>query len=656
MKNVLIVDDEETLLMIMVGRFEDYSDRFNVMTARNGKDAVATLESEDIDLVVTDLKMPVMDGIELLAYMSHKHPTVPAIAVSAYCTPQIQKKLKEMGALRVLDKPVDFELLAQEVIDGLEGGDNRGSLSGFSVSSFLQILQMEEKTCTLEVHGPGKKRGNLYVVQGELYNAQFEESQGEEAAYAIVAWEKAHFFLKDLPRNRRERRIQKSMMSVVMEGLRRKDEAAGVAGDEESRSEPESEITEDSVIELEDEEDIYSGRDDTFVFELDEVLQMFEEQPEGDAAKQSPGDRPAEGSLPKTKKPHPAMNKPQAASSKTPASGGLFKPVVFQSVVSKCRERALLESLLKTGGENLNVDLALQASRFYKRDGQLRIDEVFVGGEVDLETGAFYECENPLLAKALKNKCPEPCKLNREHSAGLEAKLAAVGLKTLVYIPLFEDKSSAVLLILGFSSAEQMNSTPEMVDWIASLMALNYERNRLLYVFARQREALEAVEQIGKELGSQSVDMEKLLRGTLEKIRVILNVEAGALYLRDKGELKVTVAFNTRGEACENYRLKIGSGVAGHVAAKGRTAIVNDEKKSSVHYQHVDKRSGFTTRSVLCVPMVTQSWIIGAIEVRNKINGAFTLTDEGLLKPIAASLSALLMNEQRKRSKDHKAA
>jgi len=653
MQNVLIVDDEETLLLIMVGRFEDYSDRFNIFTARNGKEAVAVLESEDIDLVVTDLKMPQMDGIELLAYMSHKHPATPAIAVSAYCTPQIQKKLKELGALRVMDKPVDFDLLAQEVLKGLQGGDNRGSLSGFSVSSFLQILQMEEKTCTLEVHGAGKKRGFLYVVGGELYDAQFEDMQGEDAAYVIVAWEKAHFFLKDLPRNRREKKIHKSMMSVVMEGLRRKDEAGMEDGDEET--EPEPELQEESVIDLESEEDIYGGRDDTFVFELDEVLQMFEDQPQEEGGAQAAVDSRADKSSREEPKPEPGKKPARSAPSASKTGGAKLEPVVFQSVVSRCRERVLLDTLLKTAHEPLRVDLAVQVSRFSKRGDQLRVDEVFIGGNVDLKAGAFYDYGNALLDRSLKNKRPEPVRLTAGKSTGFEARMAAGGLKAVLYIPLFEDKSSAVFLVLGFSAPERLNASGVILDWIASMMALNYERNRLLYVFARQREALETVEQIGKELGSQSVDMEKLLRGTMEKIRLILNVEAGALYLRDKGELKATVAFNTCGEACENYRLKLGAGVAGHVAAKGRAAIVNDEKKSSAFFKHLDKRSGFRTRSILCVPMVTQSWIIGAIEVRNKINGAFTVTDEALLKPIAASMSALLMNEQLKRSKDLRA-
>jgi CheY-like chemotaxis protein/putative methionine-R-sulfoxide reductase with GAF domain len=655
MKNVLFVDDEETLLLIMAGRFEEYSDRLNVFTACNGKEAISVLGSEDIDLVVTDLKMPEMDGIELLAFMSHKHPTTPAIVVSAYCTPQIQKTLMEMGALRIMDKTADFDQLTQVVLKSLEGGDNRGSLNGFSVSSFLQILQMEEKTCTLEVHGPEKKRGYLYVVQGELYDAQCADMQGEEAAYAIVAWEKAHFFLRDLPRNRREKKIQQSMMSVVMEGLRRKDEADMEA--EEVKSETQTDMQEESVIDLEDGEDIYSGRDDTFDIELGEVLNLFDNLPEGLDTAKPPRDS-ADGHTP-SKGPKPEPGKKKAGNqpfTSSKLSGSKLEPVVFQSVASKCSQRILLDTLLKTGQDKLRVDLAVQASRFYKRGDQLRVDEVFIGSDVDLKVGAFYDCGNSLSNQALKNKRPEVVRLIEGTSTGFEGRLAAVGLKVLMYVPLFEDKSSAVSLVIGFSSIERMNSAAVILDWIAGMMALNYERNRLLYVFARQREALETVEQIGKELGSQSVDMEKLLRGTMEKIRLILNVEAGALYLRDKGELKVTVAFNTCGEACEKYRLKIGSGVAGHVAAKGQAAMVNDETKSSAFFAHIDKRSGFKTRSVLCVPMVTQSWIIGAIEVRNKINGAFTVTDEGLLKPIAAALSALLMNEQLKRNKDHRAA
>ena len=110
MKNILIVDDEETLLLVIVSRFKNYRDRFTVFTALNGKEAVKILEAENIDLVVTDLNMPEMDGFELLVYMNNNFPSIPVIVNSAYCTSEMQAKLNTIGTMRLLDKAVDFDL------------------------------------------------------------------------------------------------------------------------------------------------------------------------------------------------------------------------------------------------------------------------------------------------------------------------------------------------------------------------------------------------------------------------------------------------------------------------------------------------------------------------------------------------------------------
>ncbi|MBW2440931.1 MAG: response regulator, partial [Deltaproteobacteria bacterium] len=91
MKNVLIVDDEETLILIIESRFEDYKDQFKLLTASNGKEAPRILESNVIDFVVTDRNMPILDGIELLAYMSATFPTIPAIAMTAFSTPDVEE-------------------------------------------------------------------------------------------------------------------------------------------------------------------------------------------------------------------------------------------------------------------------------------------------------------------------------------------------------------------------------------------------------------------------------------------------------------------------------------------------------------------------------------------------------------------------------------
>ena len=223
MKNILIVDDEETLLLVIVSRFKNYRDRFTVFTARNGKEAVKILEAENIDLVVTDLKMPEMDGYELLIYMNNNFPSIPVIVNSAYCTSEIQEKLDAIGAIRLLDKAVDFDLLLDAVMQELEDLPT-GSIKGISTCGFLQMIEMEQKTCLLEVQSAGHPPGHLFIVQGDIYDAACGDSTGEDAAYRIIGWDKVQLFLKDLPTNKIQKRIGKSTMAVVMESLRIKDE------------------------------------------------------------------------------------------------------------------------------------------------------------------------------------------------------------------------------------------------------------------------------------------------------------------------------------------------------------------------------------------------------------------------------------------------
>ena len=115
MKNVLVVDDEETLVMIMVGRFEDYRDRFNVFTANNGKEAVKILESETIDLVVTDLKMPEIGGIELLEEIRGQGDETPVILITAYGTIDTAVSAMKGGASDYIVKPFQRDTLLVSV-------------------------------------------------------------------------------------------------------------------------------------------------------------------------------------------------------------------------------------------------------------------------------------------------------------------------------------------------------------------------------------------------------------------------------------------------------------------------------------------------------------------------------------------------------------
>ncbi|MEE9497195.1 MAG: GAF domain-containing protein, partial [Desulfobacterales bacterium] len=602
MKNVLFVDDEETLLRIMVGRFEDYKDRFDVVTAGNGKEAIEILESKTIDLVVTDLKMPIMDGVELLAYMSADYPSIPAITVSAFCTPKIQKMLEEMGTLRVMDKPVNLDLLAQAVIEGLGRSHQGGSLSCVSLSSFLQIIEMEEKTCLLEVHGEGPMRGYLYMVQGELYDATCGVLQKEEAAYAMIAWDNVQLYIKDLPKEKPKKRIEKGLMSLVMEGLKRKDEMNPAKESDSPEPESTREITEESLM-----------------AEFDRALEGFEEESVTPISKKSTIDQ--------------SPPKPKAEAKAT------FSGKIFNITHSNVSDGKLLRALMSELQRIVTIDLAVLMSQVKHKPGLFRIEDLVVDGSTSIRKGAVYSCKDSGIFEVMKHRNPLIINMNGPVSSDIEKQLfESHGINSYLCVPILTGDTVSRILVLGAKRTANFSDAGGYVDWIASGLSMAMERNRLSSTVSKQKEALSAAHQIGLALVSRNYDIEKVLNLSMEHIRKIMNVEAGTLYLKEKDHLKIATAFNTKIDAVKKYRLKIGQGIAGYVAAKGKTMVENDTKKSSQFFQEIDKLTGFKTRSVLCVPLFSQRKVIGVLEVLNKIDCNFDGIDETILHSLADSI------------------
>ncbi|OQY07285.1 MAG: hypothetical protein B6I22_03330 [Desulfobacteraceae bacterium 4572_123] len=230
LNNVLIVDDESSLLFSIEAGFAAFQNKIKIFTAEHGKAAVQILESKAIDLVVTDIKMPQMDGFELLAHMSSRFPEIPVVVMSAYATPDIEAQFKAMGTLRILEKPVDFNELVHTVQEGLSYSAQQGSISGISVDSFLQLVEMEEKTCLLEVRNQEGQKGLFSFYQGRLYDAVCGDLRGQAAAVEIAMWDNVRLNLKNLAGKKIKQRITTGLMSILMEASRRKDETREECG------------------------------------------------------------------------------------------------------------------------------------------------------------------------------------------------------------------------------------------------------------------------------------------------------------------------------------------------------------------------------------------------------------------------------------------
>ncbi len=236
MKTILIVDDEPRLLQSIQAGLKIHQNSFSVKTALNGKEAVSCLSSEQIDLVITDLKMPEMDGFELLAYITSHYPSLPTIVMTAFSTPEIERKIEETS-LKLLEKPIDFDELAQSIFESLEQTNEVGSLTGISLPSFLQLLETERKTCLIEVRS-GEHKGYIYFNNGELTSAVFDGTKGDEAVYGMLMFDDIDIRLKKQVKRRFKKTIEKPLLALLMEGMQRKDEKLNPSENEENQATP----------------------------------------------------------------------------------------------------------------------------------------------------------------------------------------------------------------------------------------------------------------------------------------------------------------------------------------------------------------------------------------------------------------------------------
>ncbi|HLP48703.1 MAG TPA: response regulator [Candidatus Deferrimicrobium sp.] len=221
MPNILIVDDDETFVLSLTEGLFSHNPDFKIFAARNGKEAIKTLNSRVIDLVVTDIKMPEMDGFELVAYISQYYKDISIIVITAFGTPEIEKNLKEIGSFQYLEKPLDINDLEEKIIEGLKKTAT-GYAKGVSLTAFVQMIALERETCTLNIKS-NEKNGYLYFQNGVLINAEYDNKKGEEASNEIFVWENVEIEI--------EKKCKKTITTIetplnylLIEAYRRKDE------------------------------------------------------------------------------------------------------------------------------------------------------------------------------------------------------------------------------------------------------------------------------------------------------------------------------------------------------------------------------------------------------------------------------------------------
>jgi CheY-like chemotaxis protein len=159
---ILIVDDEEDLRDAIAFDFERKN--YNVLTAANGRDAFKLVESHKIDVVLSDVRMPDGDGVELLETIKTKHAFLPVVMFITGFSDLSLEQAYNKGADAVFSKPFDRQALFDAVTRALMATDQRYARSDVRIDITLPVgLKLISKGITLSTKVQNLGRGGIFV-------------------------------------------------------------------------------------------------------------------------------------------------------------------------------------------------------------------------------------------------------------------------------------------------------------------------------------------------------------------------------------------------------------------------------------------------------------------------------------------------------------
>jgi adenylate cyclase len=185
----------------------------------------------------------------------------------------------------------------------------------------------------------------------------------------------------------------------------------------------------------------------------------------------------------------------------------------------------------------------------------------------------------------------------------------------------------------------------EILQRLGTILGVALE-NAMLYeeVRAKQKEVSTLLD-VSSAL-SRTLDLVTLMQTIMRKAGEVIGAERASLFLvdREKGELWSKVA---QGMETAEIRFPMSQGIAGHVASTGETLNIPDAYQHPLFNAEIDQKTGYRTRTILCVPMRnTSGQIVGVTQVINKRAGTFTEGDERLLGAISAQAAVAIDNAQ----------
>ena len=228
-KKLLFVDDDVGFLETISQVFQVWSGGdLEVVCASSPGKAIQSLQTQPFDLIVLDVQMPVVDGVQFLQLLQRKLPDLQKVALTGYPDDSTRASCLNAGASMFLGKPrtaqelesVYHALHALVMIEPQEGF--RGTLNRVGLHDVLQMEAASGKSSVLEIRA-GKRSGRIFICHGAVIHAAVDDLKGPEAFYKLMTMPGGDF--RFLPfQTPPETSIHTSLTGLLLEAAHRQDQ------------------------------------------------------------------------------------------------------------------------------------------------------------------------------------------------------------------------------------------------------------------------------------------------------------------------------------------------------------------------------------------------------------------------------------------------
>ena len=229
-RRVLFVDDDpkflETVRELMVALS---SGHWEVLTAESASRAFALMQEQTVDLVVIDVQMSVMDGIQMLSLLNRGHPNVQKVVLTGHASEKYRAACLSNGAELFLEKPANpdgwqsLHAVLNELIRVKPEEGFRGVLRRVGLQDVIQMECLARSSSVLEISN-ARKSGKIFIDTGQIVHAQIDDATGEEAFAQLMAFGGGQFNLRPFTEPS-ERTLSGQWEFLLMEAARQSDEA-----------------------------------------------------------------------------------------------------------------------------------------------------------------------------------------------------------------------------------------------------------------------------------------------------------------------------------------------------------------------------------------------------------------------------------------------